>query len=147
MTQKKISILVAGATLIALCGGAMLTPQYQLWQWMQRYGSVAGARERLKTNPDDAKAHLTLAWTMIHSDTAGKEVPQKEARREWDEVLRCDPSNELAVVIVAPMLIAGNQQDKERAQRLLTPIARHGNYKLRPEAEKMLRDLGSKAAR
>lgn len=139
MTRQSIGWLVATATLIAILGSLALTPQFQLWQWTQRYDTVAEAQERLKTDPNDVKAHRTLAWQLFENSR----TPVKQSRHEWEEVLRCDPSDQFAVVIIAPTLMEGTRQDKERAKRLLTPIAAHGNVTLRGEARHMLQDIGA----
>lgn len=130
------------ATLLLLGVALTQTPEYQLWQWTQRYDSTVYAKERLKTNPDDVKAHRTLACQVLRSDS---KADIQQARHEWEEVLRCDPSDQFAVIVYAPILIAGSSQERERARVLLTPIAEHGNKRLRDEAKHMLRDIGAPA--
>lgn len=143
MTRRARRWLIAGATLIALCGGITLTPQYQaraqVLKWVQRYPSTDAARDALARNPRDVRAHRTLAWDMMERDSAPGESRKQRLQRclvAWEAVVQCDPSDEFAQYRVADY--AATLGDFDRARRILKSIIAHGNPQMVLEAAGLL---------
>ena len=123
-----ISFIFAVGPLIML---AMIAPVYfQTQAKMRVYASVAEAQASLAQNPNDARAHRTLAKAA--------ETNPRIALAEWKSAYEAEPGNEFSRLMYGIRL---RHIDPKRAREIVTPVLKSYLPGMREEAIGVLREM------